>query len=60
MTPEVTNRREGGMTSCRGCSLKLWAFTWKELETVNAAQKLLGALSIGVGSAWAGIGGEGS
>jgi hypothetical protein len=58
MTPEVTNRREGGMMSCCSCSRKLRAFTWKELETVNAAQKRLGALSIGVGSARAGGGGE--
>jgi hypothetical protein len=38
---------------------KLRAFTSKELETVKAAQKLLGARTIGVGSARAeGGGGE--
>jgi hypothetical protein len=46
MTPQVTNRREGGFMSCCGRSLKLRAFTWKELETVRAAQKLLGAPTI--------------
>ncbi len=58
MTPQASNRREGGMTSCRGCSWMLCAFSKKELETVKAAQKLLGALTIGRGSAWAG-GGDG-
>jgi hypothetical protein len=42
MTPQATNRREGGLMSFRGCSSKLCAFTSKELETVRAAQKLLG------------------
>jgi hypothetical protein len=41
-------------------SRKLRAFTWKELERVNAAQKLFGALTIGGGSARAGRGAEGS
>jgi hypothetical protein len=54
MTPEVTNRREGGLTSCR-CR----AFNKKELEAVRAAQKLLGAPTIGRGSARAGGGGGG-
>ncbi len=31
MTPKATNRREGGLTSCCGRSLKLRAFTQKEL-----------------------------
>jgi hypothetical protein len=44
MTPQATNKREGGLTSCHGRS-------WKELETVKAAPKLLGALTIGGGSA---------
>jgi hypothetical protein len=34
---------------------KLTAFTLKELETMKAAQKLLGGLTIGGGSALAGI-----
>ncbi len=59
MTPQATNRREGGSTSCRGRSQKLRAFTYKELETVRAAQKLLGAPTIGRGSAWVGGGGGG-
>jgi hypothetical protein len=46
MTPQATNRRQGGLTSCRGHSRKHCTFTWKELETVKAAQKLLGALTI--------------
>jgi hypothetical protein len=57
--PQANNRREGSLTSCHGCSWKLCAFTKKELETVKAAQKLLGVPTIGGGSAWAG-GGEGS
>jgi hypothetical protein len=60
MTPLGINRREGGFTSCRGRSWKLSAFTEKELETVKAAQKLLGALTIGGGSAREGVGGGGS
>jgi hypothetical protein len=54
MTPQATNRREGGLTSCR-CR----AFNKKELETARAAQKLLGAPSIGRGSARARGGGGG-
>jgi hypothetical protein len=46
MTPQEANRREGGLTSCRGHSGKLRAFTSKELETVKVAQKLLGAPTI--------------
>jgi hypothetical protein len=38
--------------SYRSRSQKLRAFTWKELETVRAAQELLGALTIGGGNAW--------
>ncbi len=55
---QVTNRREGGLMSC--FSQKLSTFTHKEQETVKAAQKLLGALTIGKGSAWARGGGGGS
>jgi hypothetical protein len=43
MTPQVTNRKEGGLTSCRGCSRQFSAFTQKELEAVREAQKLIGA-----------------
>jgi hypothetical protein len=43
-----------------GHSRKLRAFIKKELETVKAANKLLGAPTIGGGSAWAGGGGGGS
>jgi hypothetical protein len=46
--------------SCQGRSWKLRAFTYKELETVRAAQKLLGVPTIGGGSAQAGGGGGGS
>jgi hypothetical protein len=60
MTSQVTNSREVGFTSCCGRSQKLCAFTSKELETVRVAQKLLGAPTIGGGSAWAGGGGGGS
>jgi hypothetical protein len=41
MTPQVTNRREGGLTSCRGRLWKLHTFTEKEQETLQVAQKLL-------------------
>jgi hypothetical protein len=57
MTSQVTNRREEGFTSCCSRSRKLCGFTSKELETVKVAQKLLGALTIGGGSARAGGGG---
>ncbi len=60
MTSQATNRRGGGFTSCRGCSQKLRAITSKELETMRAAQKLLGEPTIGRGSARAGGGGGGS
>ncbi len=52
-----TNRREGGSTSCRGRSRKLWAYTLKELETVRAAPELLGAPTMRGGSAQPGGGG---
>jgi hypothetical protein len=52
-TPQVTNRREGGLKSCHCHSQKLHAFSYKGLETVEVAQKLLGAPTIGRGSAWA-------
>ncbi len=45
--------RERGLTSCLGRSRKLRAFTYKELETMKAAQKLLGEPTIDRGSAWA-------
>jgi hypothetical protein len=60
MTPQVTNRREGGLMSCHGHSWKLHTFTYNELETLKAAQKLLVAPTIGRWSAWAGDGGGGS
>jgi hypothetical protein len=40
-----------------GAVVKLCSFNKKELETVMVAQKLLGALTIGGGSVWAGGGG---
>jgi hypothetical protein len=40
MTPQATNRREGGLKSCRGRSRK-------ELGTVSAVNKLLGVLTTG-------------
>jgi hypothetical protein len=49
MTPQETNRGDGDLMSCHGHSQKLCAFTWKELETLRAAQKLLGAPTIGRG-----------
>ncbi len=49
MTPQVTNRKEGGLTSYRGHNRKLRAFTQKELETMKVAQELLGAPTIGGG-----------
>ncbi len=57
MTPQVTNRREGGLMSCRGRSQKLCALTQKELETMKVAQKLLAAPTIVRGSAGAEGGG---
>ncbi len=58
MISRGNSRREGGFTSSRVRSWKLRAFTQKELETVWAVQELLGALTIGGGSAWA-VGGGG-
>ncbi len=55
MTPQATNRREGGLTSCRGRTVVgSSAPSLKELRTVRAAQKLLRAPTIGMGSARAG------
>ncbi len=51
MTSRATNRREGASTSCRSRSRKLPAYTSKELETVRVAPELLGAPTIGGGSA---------
>ncbi len=59
MTPQATNMKEGGLTSCHGCTQKLRAFTQKELETLSVVQNLLSALTNGAGSAWAGGGVEG-
>jgi hypothetical protein len=50
MASQAPNRRDGGLTSCPSCIRKLRAFTYKELETVRVAQKLLGVLTIGGGS----------
>jgi hypothetical protein len=49
MTPQATNRREGGLSSCCGHGRKFRDFTQKELESVRAAQKLLGVPNIGGG-----------
>ncbi len=57
MTSQVTNRRQGGSTSCLGHSQKLWAYTKKELETLRAAPELLGAPTLGRGRARPGGGG---
>jgi hypothetical protein len=57
MTPQATNRREGGLSSCCGHGRKFRDFTHKELESMRAAQKLLGVPNIGGGSARAGGGG---
>ncbi len=51
MTYQATNRREGVSMSCHGRSRKLHAFTDKELDVMRAAQELLGAPTIGRGSA---------
>jgi hypothetical protein len=61
MTSQATNRREGGSASCSGRSWKLRTYTSKELETVWASPELLGAPTIGGGSARSrGGGGKGS
>jgi hypothetical protein len=57
MTSQATNGREGDSASCCGCSWMLHAFTKKELETVRAAQELLGAMTVGRESAQPGGGG---
>jgi hypothetical protein len=59
MTPQATNKKEGGLTSSCGHIRKLHTFTQKELEIVKAAQELLGAPTIGGGNAWSGVGGVG-
>jgi hypothetical protein len=41
MTSQATNRREGVSMSFCGCSQKLRAFTYKELETVRAVKNCL-------------------
>ncbi len=58
MTSQATNRKEGGSASCPGPSWKLPTYTWKELETVQAAPELLDAPTMGRGSARPGSGGE--
>jgi hypothetical protein len=60
MTSQATNRREGGSTSCPGRSQMLRTYTFKELETVWAAPKLLGAPTIGGGSVRSRVGDGGS
>jgi hypothetical protein len=47
MTSQGINAREGVSTSCHGHSQKLRAFTYKELETVRVANKMLGVPTIG-------------
>jgi hypothetical protein len=59
MTTQATNRKEGGSTSCSGRSRKLRTYTEKELETVCMAPELLGAPTIGGGSARSGGRGRG-
>ncbi len=59
MTSHATNRREGGFTSCCGCRQKFRPFTKKEIETVRAAQKLLGVPIIDRGECLARGGGGG-
>ena len=59
MTSQATNRREEGSASCPGRSRKLPTYTWKELETAWVAPELLGALTIGGGSARSRGGGGG-
>jgi hypothetical protein len=57
MTSQATKRREGGSASCPGRSQQLWTYTSKELETAWAAPELLGAPTIGGGSARPWVGG---
>ncbi len=59
MTSQATNRREGGLASCPGCSQQLRTYTQKELVTAWAAPELLGVLTIGGGSARSRGGGGG-
>jgi hypothetical protein len=59
MTSQATDMREEGSTSCSGRSRKLLTYTENELETVWAAPELLGAPTMGEGSARAGGGGRG-
>jgi hypothetical protein len=53
MISQASNSREGGSTSCRSRSRKLRAYLRKELEiqTVKVAPELLGAPTMGGGSA---------
>ncbi len=51
MTSKAINRREGGSASCPGHSQKLPTYTYKELETAWVPPELLGAPTIGGGSA---------
>jgi hypothetical protein len=59
MTPQATNRRERGLTSCCGHSWE-FALNLERARGGGVAQKLLGAPTIGGGSAGAGGGGGGS
>jgi hypothetical protein len=59
MTSQATNWREGGSVPCPGRSRKLRTYTKTELETVWAAPELLGAPTIGGGSARSRGGGGG-
>jgi hypothetical protein len=59
MTSQVTNRREGGSTSCSGRSRKLRTYTKKKQETVWATPELLGVPTIGGESAQSRGGGRG-
>ncbi len=58
MTSQATNRREGVSMSCPAIVGN--SEPEPELETARADQELLGALTIGGGNAWPGVGGGGS
>jgi hypothetical protein len=59
MTSQVTNRREGGSTSCPAVVGSSGPTLRKELKTVWVAPELLGAPTIGGGSARSRGGGGG-
>jgi hypothetical protein len=58
MTPQATDRIEGGLASCHGSAAS--SLRKKDLETMKMAHKLLGAPTIGGKSAQAWGGGGGS